>query len=67
MNDSLWFYNQHNLYPNPYRTNYLSVVDTYQMSDLRDNFEREPFGVRFSSPTTSKNAKFYPSILTFIR
>ena len=47
-----------NKYPYPYRTNYLSLVDTYQMRDLRDDFEREPFGVRFSSPTTSKNAKY---------
>lgn len=37
-----------------HRIKHLSVVDSYQMSDLRDEFEREPFGVRFRSPTTGK-------------
>uniref|UniRef100_A0A8B9U8P1 Deoxyribonuclease n=1 Tax=Anas zonorhyncha TaxID=75864 RepID=A0A8B9U8P1_9AVES len=37
-----------------YRTDVVSVVDTYQYEDLQDIFSREPFILRVSAPRTSK-------------
>ena len=31
------------------------MVDSYQMTDPNDEFEREPFGVKFHSPSTGNS------------
>ncbi|XP_052806744.1 deoxyribonuclease-1-like [Mya arenaria] len=35
-----------------YRPSRVTVTDTYQYHDIHDLFEREPFSVKFNSPTT---------------
>ncbi|XP_065540138.1 deoxyribonuclease-1-like 2 [Lathamus discolor] len=46
-----------------YRTDVVSVVDTYQYEDPQDVFSREPFILRVSAPNTSKQGDKWPRVV----
>ena len=48
----LWVLILIDLHLTSFRTDKVTMVDTYQYPDKNDLFEREPFGVRFSSSLT---------------
>lgn len=48
-----------------YRTDVVSVVDTYQYEDPQDVFSREPFILRVSAPSTSKWGNKWPWIVAW--
>nr|XP_030140656.3 deoxyribonuclease-1-like 2 isoform X3 [Taeniopygia guttata]XP_032606956.2 deoxyribonuclease-1-like 2 isoform X3 [Taeniopygia guttata] len=48
-----------------YRTDVVSVVDTYQYEDPQDIFSREPFILRVSAPSTSKWRNKWPWVVAW--
>ncbi|XP_014746469.1 PREDICTED: LOW QUALITY PROTEIN: deoxyribonuclease-1-like 2 [Sturnus vulgaris] len=48
-----------------YRTDIVSVVDTYQYKDPQDVFSREPFILRVSAPSTSKWENKWPWVVAW--
>ncbi|XP_016157319.1 PREDICTED: deoxyribonuclease-1-like 2 [Ficedula albicollis] len=50
-----------------YRTDIVSVVDTYQYKDPQDVFSREPFILRVSAPSTSKWGNNWPWVVVWVK